>query len=101
MAKRLMKWIPALLILSLSLSLSYYWLTNKPQAKKKQAQQVAPLVTVIKVNKVDYATTVNAMGSIIPAQKVNLTSRINGMIISVSPNFIPGGFLARPKKNLI
>jgi multidrug resistance efflux pump len=35
------------------------------------------------------------MGTVIPAQLVNLTSRINGMVISVSPNFIPGGFLKK------
>ena len=95
MAKRLLGWMPALLILGLSLSLSYYWLTNKPQAKRNQAQQVAPLVDVIQVTAVDYPTTVHAMGTVIPAQKVNLTSRINGMIVSVSPNFVPGGFLKK------
>ncbi len=94
MAKRLLKWLPALLILSISLSLSYYWLSNKPKAKRNTTQQVAPLVNLIQVSKANYATTVSAMGSVIPAQKVNLTSRINGMVISVSPNFIPGGFLS-------
>ena len=95
MAKRLLRWMPALLILSLSLGLSFYWLSNKPKAKRSTAQQVAPLVNTIQLHKIDYLTTVSAMGTVIPAQKVNLTSRINGMIISVSPNFIPGGFLKK------
>ena len=95
MAKRLLGWLPAILILGLSLGLSYYWLSNKPMATRGTPQAIAPLVNTIQVSKVDYPTTVTAMGTVIPAQSVNLTSRINGMVISVSPNFIPGGFLAK------
>lgn len=95
MAKRLLSWLPAILILGLSLSLSYYWLSNKPRATRGTIQAVAPLVNTIQVNKIDYPTTVTAMGTVIPAQQVNLTSRINGLIISVSPSFVPGGFLAK------
>ncbi|MCK5869568.1 efflux transporter periplasmic adaptor subunit [Methylococcaceae bacterium CS5] len=95
MAKRLLTWIPAILILSLSLSISYYWLSNKPKAKRNPAQSVAPLVELLQSKETDYSATVFAMGSVIPAQKVNLTSRINGMIISVSPDFVPGGFFKK------
>lgn len=98
MAKRLLKWIPALIIICLSLSLSYYWLSYKPKAKRQTAQAVAPIVTLLTSKVVDYATVVSATGTIIPAQKVNLTSRINGMIISVSPNFIPGGYLSKDEQ---
>ena len=95
MVKRLLRWMPALLILSLSLGLSYYWLSHKPKAKRSTAQQVVPLVNIMQLDAIDYPTTVSAMGTVIPAQLVNLTSRINGMVISVSPNFIPGGFLKK------
>ena len=95
MAKRLLRWMPAILILGLALGLSYYWLSNKPKAKRNTAQQVAPLVNILQIDKIDYSTTISAMGSVIPSQTVNLTSRINGMVISGSPNFVPGGFLAK------
>ncbi|RLA21910.1 MAG: efflux RND transporter periplasmic adaptor subunit, partial [Gammaproteobacteria bacterium] len=75
--------------------LSYYWLSHKPRAKRDIAPPVAPLVNLIQVNKTDFSSTVYATGNVIPAQKVNLTSRINGMIISVSPNFVPGGYLTK------
>ena len=95
MAKRLLRWIPALLILSISLSLSYYWLSHKPKAKAVAAQQLAPLVEIVQLKAIDHQMTVHVMGSVIPAKKVNLTSRINGMVISVSPHFIPGDFLKK------
>ncbi|NOQ13933.1 MAG: HlyD family efflux transporter periplasmic adaptor subunit [Methyloprofundus sp.] len=93
MAKRLLRWIPTLLILGISLSLSYYWLSNKPKAKRSVAQHSIPLVNVIQLQASDHTINVHAMGNVIPARKVNLTSRINGMIVSVSPHFIPGDFL--------
>ncbi|NOR81684.1 MAG: HlyD family efflux transporter periplasmic adaptor subunit [Methyloprofundus sp.] len=95
MAKRLLRWIPSLLILSISLGLSYYWLSHKPKAKRSVAQHVTPLVDVIQLQASDYTVNVHAMGSVIPAKKVNLTSRINGMVTSVSPHFIPGDFLEK------
>ena len=61
MVKRLLRWMPALLILSLSLGLSYYWLSHKPTAKRSTAKQVAPLVTVIQLDAIDFPTTVSAM----------------------------------------
>ncbi|BCG63963.1 MAG: membrane fusion protein, multidrug efflux system [Methyloprofundus sp.] len=95
MAKRLLQWIPALLVLSIGFGLSYYWLTNKPKAKAKTAQKSIPLVEFIQPQVIDHPTTIQAMGSIIPARRVNLTSRINGMVTAVNPNFIPGGFLKK------
>ena len=98
MAKRLLRWIPLLLILSISLSLSYYWLSHKPKAKRSVAEHVTPLVGVIQPQASDHTISVHAMGSVIPAKKVNLTSRINGMVVSVSPHFIPGDFLKKGEK---
>lgn len=93
MAKRLLRWMPAILILGISFSLSYYWLSNKPKAKSSVAKRLTPLVDIIQLQPSDHTITIHAMGSVIPARKVNLTSRINGMVISVSPHFFPGDFL--------
>ena len=98
MAKRLLRWMPALIIISISLSLSYYWLSNKPKAKRSVAQHSIPLVDVIQLKASDHMINVHAMGNIIPARTVNLTSRINGMVVSVSPRFIPGDFLQKGEK---
>ena len=95
MLKRLLSWLPALVILAITISLSYYWLSNKPKAKRVHASKVAPLVEVFQAQAIDYSLTVTAMGNVIPAQKVNLTSRISGMVTSVSPHFIPGEFLKK------
>ncbi|MDF1584017.1 MAG: HlyD family efflux transporter periplasmic adaptor subunit [Methyloprofundus sp.] len=95
MLKRLLSWLPALVILAITISLSYYWLSNKPKAKRVDASKVAPLVEVFQAQAIDHSITVTAMGNVIPAQNVNLTSRISGLVTSVSPHFVPGDFLKK------
>jgi len=95
MFKRFLQWLPAILIISLSLSLSYYWLSHKPKAKRHAIEKIIPLVTVITPKAQNYQTNVIATGTVTPSQQVNLTSRINGLIISVSPHFYPGDFFKK------
>ncbi|NOQ63195.1 MAG: HlyD family efflux transporter periplasmic adaptor subunit [Methyloprofundus sp.] len=95
MAKRLLRWILPLLILSLALGLSFYWLKNKPKAQASAPERIIPLVETLQLQAADHTLSITAMGTVTPARKVNLTSRINGMIISVSPHFIPGDFLKK------
>ena len=59
---------------------------------------MVPLVEVIKPVIADHQTTVYAMGNIIASQSVNLTPRISGMVLSISPNFIEGGLLKKDEE---
>ncbi|GAB4264181.1 MAG: efflux RND transporter periplasmic adaptor subunit [Methylomicrobium sp.] len=83
----------SLAILALAGTLSFYWLTNKPRAMRNPTPAVAPLVDIIAPQPADHQTTVFALGQVIPAQSVNLNSRVDGMVISVSDQFIEGGLL--------
>lgn len=84
-----------LLIVLVAVSLSYYWLSNKPRAKRKPAHIAAPLVETFTPVVTDHQTSVFAMGNVIASQSVNLNARVSGMVISVSENFIEGGFLKK------
>ncbi|SDY76672.1 efflux RND transporter periplasmic adaptor subunit [Nitrosomonas halophila] len=89
-----------ILFLSLSIiavagSLSYYWLTNKPRAERKPVTVTAPLVEVITPGAIDHQVTVFALGNVIASQSVNLNSQVDGMVMSVSKNFIEGGLLKK------
>jgi len=92
------KWLPAMIIIMAALSLSIYFLTNKPKSIEKPAEVNRPLVTTIKTKVIDHQVTIQAMGTVIPAKQINLTSRINGMVTEVSPNFIPGSILKKGEK---
>ncbi len=92
------RWLPALLIIIAAVGLSFYFLSNKPKSKSKPPKIKAPLVKVLQTQLIDHQITIQAMGTIIPAKQVNLTSRINGMVTAVSPNFVPGSFLKKGER---
>lgn len=91
--RRCVKFLPALIILSLAGGLSYYWLSNKPRANRMPTPVAAPLVEVIQPRLGNHQTSVNSLGNVIASQSVNLNSRVSGMVVSVSKNFIEGGIL--------
>ncbi len=88
----------SLAIIASSGALSYYWLTNKPRAERKASPVVAPLVEIITPQAIDHQITVFALGNVIPAQSVNLNSRVDGMVVSVSNQFIEGGLLKKDEE---
>ncbi|OAI14018.1 efflux transporter periplasmic adaptor subunit [Methylomonas lenta] len=93
--KKLIKFLPALLILLVAGGLSFYWLANKPRAARMPAAVVAPLVEIIEPQLGTHQTSINSLGTVIASQSVNLNSRVSGMVISVSQNFIEGGILKK------
>jgi RND family efflux transporter MFP subunit len=90
---KLQKYLPAFVLIALSIALSSYWLTNQPRAERATPKVAAPLIEVIKPEIINHQTTISVMGNVIAAQSVNLTPRISGMVQWVSPNFIEGGIL--------
>lgn len=93
--KKLVKFLPALLILLVAGGLSFYWLANKPRAARMPTPVVAPLVEIIQPQLVNHQTSVSSLGNVIASQSVNLNSRVSGMVVSVSENFIEGGILKK------
>ena len=94
-ANKIRPFLAPFLIILVTVSLSYYWLSNKPRAKRKPAHIAAPLVETITPEVSDHQTSLFAMGNVIASQSVNLNARVSGMVISVSENFIEGGFLKK------
>jgi RND family efflux transporter MFP subunit len=88
----------SLAIVAFAGALSFYWLSNKPRAVRAPVTAVAPLVEIITPQAIDYQTTVFALGNVIPAQSVNLNSRVDGMVVSVSDQFIEGGLLKKDEE---
>ncbi|MCK5727670.1 MAG: HlyD family efflux transporter periplasmic adaptor subunit [Methylococcales bacterium] len=95
MLKFLLKGLLPLLILTIAGYISYQWMHNKPEAKRAPPEVVNPLVQLITPQFSQHQISVYAMGTVIAAQEVNLTSRISGMVIKTNPNFIEGGTLKK------
>jgi RND family efflux transporter MFP subunit len=91
----MMKFLPALALIAISIMLSGYWLSHQPRAERTEPKISVPLVEIIEPEIISHQTTISAMGNVIAAQSVNLTPRISGMVKWISPNFIEGGVLKK------
>ncbi|MEJ2031806.1 MAG: efflux RND transporter periplasmic adaptor subunit [Deltaproteobacteria bacterium] len=62
-----------------------------PQTKSRRPPPRATLVEVKQINRTDGATTVEAMGMVVPSREVVLRPQVSGEIVELSRNLIPGG----------
>lgn len=85
----------ALIVTISALALSNYWLKNKPRANRAPKTVSVPLVETLKPVIKNHQTTIHAMGNVIASQSVNLTPRISGLVVGVSPHFVEGGLLKK------
>jgi len=68
-----------------------YQMRTSPQAARKRPATQAKLIEVIPVRQEDCVTTVTAMGTAAPAQRVVLRPQVAGKIVELSTEVIPGG----------
>jgi len=91
----LKQWIPALIIIISALGIAYYFINHKPTTEPKPSQKKIPLVQILQPLIIQHTATLQTLGTVQAAKQINLTSRINGMVTKVSPNFIPGSFFKK------
>jgi RND family efflux transporter MFP subunit len=96
--RRSAPWLITVGVLALTAGFSYYWMTNRPTANRKPRPQSTALVTVVPVTVTQQTILVEAMGTVVAAREMPLTSRVAGEIVELSESFIPGGqFRARQR----
>lgn len=95
-----MSWKKSLLI-SLGILLAGVLVTTlifstEPTAKRAGAtQQTAMLVDVTTVKKGTYRPTIQVMGTVEPAQDINLSPQVSGKVIGLGQGFTPGGYVEK------
>ena len=97
---RVCRLILVVAILTATIGVSYYWLTNQPTTQRRPAETQATLVETIRVGRGPEQIIVRTMGTVIPARKTQLASRVSGQIVEVSPQFAPGGRFAAEEEIL-
>lgn len=63
----------------------------KPQAKKRRPPRMTPVVEVVELKRQHHVAELNLMGTIIPAEAIDLKPRVSGEIVNVHSNWIEGG----------
>lgn len=68
--------------------------TTEPVAERESAvRQSASLVDVIRGQHGTFRPTVSATGTVRPAREISLSARVEGEIVELGENFVPGGFV--------
>lgn len=77
-------------ILAAGVWVSVYWLENRPTPNRKHPDTKLSLVEVVTVSEMTEPATLRAMGVCVPSLSIQLSSRVSGEIVKVSPKFSPG-----------
>lgn len=70
--------------------------STQPKAQREAAtKKTAMLVEVQKVSRGTYHPKIEGLGTVEAAQDISLSPRVNGRVVEISENFIPGGFVTK------
>ena len=84
-------WMPTF-ILILGLGFVFYFIKNKPQARKKSNFSKGTLVETIEAINLNTQINLNTHGKVRPSKKVIVTARINGSVNWIRPLLSEGQF---------
>lgn len=87
-----------LLIIVAAFCIAYVIISTAPKPERKEALVKERLVEVVALKRIDSRPTWFAGGEVKASQQVALSSEVNGRIISLHPQAIPGAFLAKGAK---
>lgn len=84
-----------IIVLGCGIALAGYYLKTGPQAKPRKRVPPPTLVQVKPISFQDHQLTLEGMGTIYAAKEVNLTPGVNGEIVNINKEMVPGGSLVR------
>lgn len=83
-----------LVILGVAVGLITWTYSSEPEARREAAtKRTAMLVDIQTVKRGDFRPRITGLGTVEAAQDIILSPRIEGRVIEVSENFLPGGFV--------
>jgi RND family efflux transporter MFP subunit len=82
-----------LVVLSIGGFAAFTLITSRPQAKKRVAQTVAPLVEVVTASRTAEPVSVEAYGTVMPAHIVTIVPEVSGRLEYVAPDLVAGGLV--------
>jgi RND family efflux transporter MFP subunit len=84
-----------ILLLGTGIFISKKYLDTSPRARKHKTGKMKTLVDVMEALPVSERLKIKAHGKVMAAQKINLKSRVNGTVLFLHPDFIPGGIIKK------
>ena len=89
--KRIVHIAVPLLVIVIGIVIAVGLVKTGPKASRKPPVKQARLVEVTPLSMGTVTTEIEAMGTVVPARKVDLHPQVSGEIIKVSEQYVPGG----------
>ena len=89
-SSRTRRLLPAAVVVCAVL-VGYITMKSGPTARRTPPARTAKLVEVAPIRIADAPTTVEVMGTVLPAREITLTPRVSGEVVEASPEYQPGG----------
>jgi len=87
-------------VLLLAIILFMVMMKSAPRAERTPRPQLARLVETVTVSFGDQQVSIPAMGTVQPAQQVTLRPQVDGEVVEISPQLVPGGYFEAGKRLL-
>ena len=87
--------ICAAILAGAAFSIHWIYSTEPTAEKSKRTRKSSALVDTVIVERGDFAPGLAVLGTVQPAQQISLRPRVNGQLIELSPNFVPGGMVKK------
>jgi RND family efflux transporter MFP subunit len=91
MSRRLRVLLP-LAVLGLGIAGTVALIAARPEAEKRPAEVLAPLVRTLEVKTRDLELSITAWGTVVPRTESSLIPEISGPVVWISPSLAAGGF---------
>ena len=92
---RILRICVALVIVGVSLAGASYLMKTAEKPKKRAPVKWVPVVRALTLQRGPYQIVVAATGTVIPARRIVLRSRVSGQVTTVHKEFIEGGHLKK------
>lgn len=89
------KTVLSIVVLLVAAGVSFLLYSNKPKTKKAKPERPVPVVKTIEVRPSTEPVVFEASGTVIPARKVELQTEVEGRVIDLNPELVPGGIIGK------
>ena len=87
-------------VLLLAIILFMVMMKSAPRAERTPRPQLARLVETVPASYGEQQVTISALGTVLAAQQVTLRPQVDGEVVEVSPQLVPGGYFRAGKRML-
>ena len=84
-----------IVILAIGLAGAVLVVRLRPEAQTQIPESIPPLVRVRTVQFEDIQLSVHSQGSVVPRTQTTLAPQVVGIVLSISPSFVSGGFVKK------